>query len=107
LIRLLQQAGHDVLAPAQLNMLGYSDAAQLTYAIHESRVCLTANYDDYEELHQLVTEAKGNHPGILIVRQDDNPARKMTPRGIVAAIRKLEAAGVPIANETIILNHWR
>jgi len=31
----------------------------------------------------------------------------MTPKAIVTAIRKLEAAGVPIANEYIILNQWR
>jgi hypothetical protein len=43
----------------------------------------------------------------LAVRQENNPARDLTVKGIVAAIRKLEAAGVPIANEYIILNHWR
>jgi hypothetical protein len=107
LIRLLEQVGHDVSAPAAVNMLGCSDAAQLTHAIHENRVCLTANYEDYQELHELVQEAHGTHAGILVVRQEDNPARKMTPKGIVAAIRKLEAAGVPIANEHTILNHWR
>jgi hypothetical protein len=31
----------------------------------------------------------------------------MKDRDIVRAIRKLEAAGVPIANEFHILNHWR
>lgn len=31
----------------------------------------------------------------------------MTPKGIVAAIRKLEASGVPIANEYVVLNQWR
>ena len=67
----------------------------------------TANYDDYEELHLLLREACGNHSGILVVRQDNNPARDLTPKGIVAAIRKLAAAAVPIANEYIILNHWR
>jgi predicted nuclease of predicted toxin-antitoxin system len=107
LIRLLQKAGHDVEAPTGAGMLGRSDPVQFTFAIHENRVCLTANYDDYEELHWLVLEVHGSHTGILIVRQDNDPARDLTPKGIVAAIRKLEAAGVPIANELIILNHWR
>ncbi len=107
LIRLLQKAGHDVDFAAGANMLGRSDAVQFTFAIHEGRVCLTANYGDYEELHLLVRESQGHHTGILVVRQDDDPARDITPKGIVAAIRKLESAGVPISSEYIVLNHWR
>ena len=106
-VRLLQNAGHDVETPAGLGLLGRSDAIQLTCAIHEQRACLTGNYDDFEELHWLVREANGSHTGIIVVRQDNDPARDLTPKGIVAAIRKLEAAGVPIANEYIVLNHWR
>ena len=87
--------------------LGCSDPVQLTYAIRENRVVLTANYDDYDELDSLVAESGGSHPGILVVRNENDPARKLTPKGIVVAIRKLEGAGVPIANEYIVLNHWR
>jgi hypothetical protein len=107
LVRLLRKAGHDVESPAAMNLLGRSDPVQLTVAIHENRVCLTANYRDFEELHLLVQEARGRHPGILVVRQDNDPARDLTPKGIVAAIRKLEAANVPLANEYVVLNHWR
>ncbi len=107
LICLLQNAGHDVVGPASVGKLGSSDPVQFTYAIHENRVCLSANYGDYEELHLLIHEAHGNHPGILVVRQENNPARDLTPKGIVAAIRKLEAAGVPIADEYVVLNQWR
>lgn len=107
LIRLLQKAGHNVNSARSAGMLGRSDPAQFTNAIRESRVCLSANYGDYEELHLLVKEVHGNHPGILVVRQDNDPTRDLTPKGIVAAIRKLETAGVPIANEYIILNQWR
>lgn len=107
LVRLLQKAGHDVESPVGAGRLGRSDPVQLTFAIHERRLCLTANYDDYEELHLLVREAHGYHPGILVVRQDNDPARDLTPKGIVAAIRNLERAGVPVANEYIILSHWR
>jgi hypothetical protein len=52
-------------------------------------------------------EGKGHHPGILVVRQENNPARDLTPKGIVVAVRKLESAGVPIASEYVVLNHWR
>jgi hypothetical protein len=107
LIRLLKNAGHDVETPAGTGLLGRSDAVQFTFAIHESRICLTANYGDYEDLHLLVREARGDHSGVFVVRQDNDPACDLTPKGIVAAIRKLEAAGVPIANEYIVLNHWR
>jgi predicted nuclease of predicted toxin-antitoxin system len=107
LIRLLQKAGHDVQAPAAAGKLGRSDPVQLTFAIREKRVCLTANYDDYEELHVLVGDSGGHHPGILVVRRENDPARNMTSKAIVAAIRKIEAAGVPIADEYIVLNHWR
>ena len=107
LVRLLQKAGHDVETPAAAGRLGRSDPIQFTFAIHERRVCLTANYDDYEELHLLVKEAHGEHPGLLVVRQDNDPARDMTAKGLVAALRKLEAAGAPIENEYIVLNHWR
>jgi hypothetical protein len=51
LVRLLRKAGLDVESPLGAGRWGRSDPVQLTFAIHESRLCLTANYDDYEELH--------------------------------------------------------
>jgi Domain of unknown function (DUF5615) len=107
LAKLLKNAGHDVSTPAATGTLGRADAVQLTCAIHEDRACLSRNYEDFEELHLLLAEAKGHHFGILVVRRENDPTRDLTPKGIVAAIRKLEAAGVPIANEYIVLNHWR
>ena len=47
------------------------------------------------------------HTGILVVCHDNDPLRDLTPKGIVAAIRKLEASGAPIVNEYIVLNQWR
>jgi len=107
LIQLLQKAGHDVSTPAATGTLGKSDAVQLACAIREKRACLSRNYDDFEELHLLMAEGQGHHFGILIVRGENDPTRDMTPKGIVAAIRKLEASGVPIENEYIVLNQWR
>lgn len=107
LASLLQNAGHDVVTPAGTGTLAESDAVQLTRAIHEIRVCLSRNYKDFEELHLLVAEAQGRHRGILVVRRENDPTRDLTPKGIVTAIRKLEAAGVPIENEYIVLNQWR
>jgi hypothetical protein len=107
LAKLLQKAGHDVSTPSATAILGRADAVQLTCAIHDQRVCLSRNYQDFEELHLLLCEARGHHFGILIVRRDNDPTRDLTPKGIVAAIRKLQAAGVPVDNEYIVLNHWR
>jgi len=55
-------------------------------------------------LAHLIKAAQGRHAGILVVRQDNDPRRDLTPKGIVAAIRKLQAAGVPIADEYVVLN---
>jgi predicted nuclease of predicted toxin-antitoxin system len=107
LVSLLVKAGHDVAAPASAGLLGRSDAVQLTYAMADNRVCLSRNYEDFEELHLLLQQGQDRHLGIIVVRRENDPTRDMTPKGIVAAIRKLEAAGVPIANEYIVLNQWR
>jgi hypothetical protein len=74
LIRPLQNAGHDVEFPTGAGMLGRSDPVQFTFAIHESRLCLTANYEDYEELHLLVREAHGDHASAMIVGAGENAA---------------------------------
>jgi hypothetical protein len=103
----LRQAGHDVETPVSARTLGRSDVAQMTFAVHGKRICLTANYKDYDELHLLIREVQGAHSGILVIRQDNDRARDMTPKGIVAAIRNIVAAGVAIENDYIVLNHWR
>ncbi len=107
LSKLLRNAGHDVQLPSDVGMSGKPDPVHLTHAIRDGLVCLTKNYDDYWLLHILLMQALGHHPGIFVVRQDNDPTRDLSPKGIVAAIRKMEAAGVPIANEYIVLNHWR
>jgi predicted nuclease of predicted toxin-antitoxin system len=107
LVRLLRTAGHDVQLPADVGLAGRTDPEHLTHAIHEDRVTLTRNYADFELLHLLVLEAQGQHPGILVVRRGADTQHAMTPRDIVRAIGNLEAAGVPIADQYIILNAWQ
>jgi hypothetical protein len=107
LIQLLRNAGHDVLVPADLGIAGAEDPVHLRHAVRERRACLTQNYGDFRVLHDLVLECQGHHQGILVVRLDNDPNRDMRPPHIVRAIAKLEAAGVPIADEYIVLNHWR
>jgi predicted nuclease of predicted toxin-antitoxin system len=107
LTRLLQAAGHDVVTAASAGLASRSDAIQLAESIRDTRVCLTRNYEDFEELHLLVVQAGGRHHGIIVVRRENNPARDMTNRGIVTALRKVESSGVPVENEYIVLNQWR
>ena len=50
-----------------------------------------------EELHDLVMAVQGHHPGILVVRKDNNPRRDLDEKRIVRALAKLLAAGVEVA----------
>jgi predicted nuclease of predicted toxin-antitoxin system len=93
LVRLLRQAGHDVRLPAEIGMSGAKDSVHLMRAVLEDRVCLTHNYDDFEDLHNLVLAVHGHYPGIVVVRKDNNPKRDLNERGIVRAVGKLLAAG--------------
>jgi hypothetical protein len=107
LAKLLRKAGHVVQLPAEIGTSGAPDAVHLTRAIADSRVFLTKNHDDFWVLHNLIKQAQGHHPGLCAIRQDNDPTRDMTPKGIVSALRKLESAGGPIQDEFIILNLWR
>lgn len=77
------------------------------FAIRTGRALLTHNYDDFKLLHDLVVLAGGHHPGILVVRRDNDPTRDMSPSAIVRAIQNMIGSGVDIPNSLHILNHWR
>jgi predicted nuclease of predicted toxin-antitoxin system len=107
LVKLLTQAGHDVEVPADVGMAGKEDPLHLAYTIRTSRVILTRNYQDFEHLHLLVMQSQGHHPGILVIRRDDDPRRNMSPKDIVRAIHNLLAAGVPLDDQYYVLNQWQ
>jgi predicted nuclease of predicted toxin-antitoxin system len=107
LVQFLRRAGHDVQVPVQSGLAGEWDPVQMTYAIQEERKVLTRNYCDFEDLHNLLQAGQGHHPGILVIRRDDDPRRNMSPRDIVRALGKLEAAGVPMTDQYIVLNAWQ
>lgn len=108
LLRLLRRDGHDVQIPADVGLAGSSDQAHLAHAIRDRRAILTRNYDDFQDLDDLVVSAaSGHHEGILILLFDNNPRNNMSTGDIARAIRNLESAGVAIADSYHELNHWQ
>jgi Domain of unknown function (DUF5615) len=107
LATLLRKAGHLAIIPTSVGLSGADDADHLLQSVQQSLVLLTRNHDDYRVLHLLVQATGGRHPGIIVVRRDNDPTRDMKDREIVHAISNLEGAGVPIENDLHILNHWR
>lgn len=107
LVRRLSSAGHAVVVPMQVNLSGAPDTRHLIHAMRQALVLMTRNHDDFLDLHEVVQVARGTHPGILIIRFDNDSTRDMTPRHIATAIANLETAEVPLENQIYILNHWR
>lgn len=102
LVRLLRQAGHDVITVNEAGIMSQSDAKVLDYARKADRVLLTLNCRDFQALHTV----NPHHPGILAIYQEANLFKKMGFQAIIKAIANLETADVPIANQFISLNHW-
>jgi len=107
LVAYLQKAGHQVTIPTAAGRAGASDPKHLEYAIGNGLVLLTRNYKDFPDLHDLVLASGGRHPGILIVYAENAPRRDLTPRGIAAAISRLETSTLPLADQLHSVNQWR
>lgn len=103
----LKGVGHQVAVPTDVGLSGAADTRQMLHAVLQDHLILTRNYDDFEDLHLLIQATRGQHPGILAVRYDNDPNRDMKDADMVRAIRNLEQSGVPIVNEFHSLNHWR
>jgi hypothetical protein len=93
--------------PVDAGLAGDYDPNHLGHAITNGRVPLSQNHWDFKRLHVLVRTAGGHHPGILIVRKDNDRRRDMKPQGIARAVRNLVVAGAVVADEFIILNDYR
>jgi hypothetical protein len=107
LVTRLRRAGHQVVVPADVSLSGVWDPRHLRHAVQQGLVLVSKNHDDFKDLHLLVQATNGQHAGILVVRADNDPRRDMKDADIARAIDNLEQAGVPVANEFHILNHWR
>jgi predicted nuclease of predicted toxin-antitoxin system len=107
LIRVLQNAGHDVRTPRTENMRGADDADHLAYAAENECVLITKNPRDFEDLHDEYQLSGQAHSGILMVYQDSDSRKNMSPTDILGAIQRMIDLGVTIENELHNLNHWR
>jgi predicted nuclease of predicted toxin-antitoxin system len=103
----LRKVGHTVFRPADLGMGGATDCKHLERAVIQDLVVLTKDRGDFEELHDLIVACGGQHPGMLIVRFENNARRDMKTRHIVAGIRRLERPALPVRSQRIVLNQWR
>jgi predicted nuclease of predicted toxin-antitoxin system len=103
----LHAQGHIPVPAINVGLLSVSDPRVLIFAVTQDPTVLTRDSEDYEDLHDPIMVVGGHHPGILIVRFDDDPRNNLTERGIAIAVSKLESAGVPIRDGVHVLNHWR
>ena len=103
----LQAQGHDPVLAGDVGLLSATDARVLIWAIAQALPVLTRDSEDFEDLHDLIMAAGGHHPGVLVVRFDNDPRHNLTDRGIASAINKLESSGVPIPDHIHVLNQWR
>lgn len=103
----LLSGGHDVVLATDVGLRTDSDARVLTWAVGAGRPVLTRDHEDFADLHDLVQAVGGHHPGILVVRFDNNPRHNLTERGIATAMTNLESSGLMIADRMHVLNHWR
>jgi len=107
LVTYLRNAGHEVTVPATIGQAGVSDPKHLEYAVRNAFILLTRNRKDFPDLHDLVLASGGGHPGILMVYAENDRRRDLTPRGIATAITKIEASGLPLADQLHSVNQWR
>jgi predicted nuclease of predicted toxin-antitoxin system len=102
----LQAQVHDPVLASDVGLLSVTDPRVFIWAIGQALAVLTRDSRDFEDLHALIMAASGHHPGILVVRFDNDPRHNLTDRGIANAINKLESSGIPILDRIHVLNHW-
>src|SRR5262249_26974332 len=103
----LRAAGHDVALALDVGLVAASDARVLTWAVGRGLPVLTRDHEDFADLHDLVRAVGGHHPGLLVVRFDNDPRHNLTERGVATALANLEDSGVAVADQIHVLNHWR
>lgn len=96
----LRKAGHQIETPER----GTTDAVVRDYAQRRGLVLLTRNASDFIEL---AARARAHH-GVLVVYDEPEPARNMTPTEIAAAMELVQKTlGEKLKDRTLALNTWR
>ena len=103
----LRSAGQDVVLATDVGLGSVPDARVLAWAVAQDRPVLTRDHEDFAALHDLVMAVGGHHPGILVVRFDNDPRHNLNERGIATALGNLESSGVAVTDGIHVLNHWR
>jgi len=103
LVRLLREAGHDVLTVLEAGLSGHLDPEVLARGTGEDRVVLTRNCGDFAALHA----ANPAHAGIIGIYQDADPLKTMNYGQVVAAIANFVATSAEAKGQFIPLNAWR
>lgn len=65
----LSQAGHDAVSVHAIARQGFSDEAQMAFAIAENRIVISHNIRDFAPLAQMYAQADISHPGIIVAAQ--------------------------------------
>ena len=103
LVRLLVEAGHDVVTVEAAGLSSMADSEVLGRAIQEQRALLTRNCGDFLVLHG----DRPDHHGILAVYQDADPTKNMSYADIVRALGHLASSDVSFSKEFIVVNAWK
>ena len=62
----LRNAGYDTISVHEIGRLGFSDTAQLDFAITENRAIISHNIRDFVPLAQMYAQDGIDHPGIIV-----------------------------------------
>jgi hypothetical protein len=107
LVITLRRAGFPTVTPRDAGTSGFDDADHLEYAAANNYTLITKNPKHFIVLHQQWQANGRSHSGILLIYQDNNPTKDMSPADVARAIKNLLHSGLPMANEVHVLNHWR
>lgn len=102
LVGRLRKAGHDVLTVHEAGLTGEPDDRVIEHARQESRILLTRNCEEFRVLHA----AHPNPPAVCAIYQDRDPSKNMTYAEIVRALENLEASGLELGGQFVVLNAW-
>ena len=103
LVKQLRSTGHDVMTVNELRLRTLDDREILRAAWADHRLLVTYNVDDFRNLHA----AGVNHSGIAVICRDADPSKDMSISDIVRALGNIEASGIPVSAQLLILNHWQ